>query len=59
MRELPKLKKKKVCKSCGKFFDESRILKHIIHGSCKDDYTKEETDMLRNPAEEGRKRKKY
>ena len=36
----------KVCKSCRKFFNESRILKHITHSSCENDYTKEEIDML-------------
>ena len=53
-----KQKINKVCKSCSKSFDESRILKHIIHSSCKNDYTKEEIDILRNLADERRKRKR-
>ena len=53
-----KQKISKVCKSCSKSFDESRILKHIIHSSCKNDYTKEEIDSLRNLADERRKRKR-
>ena len=44
--------KSKVCMSCGKIFHESRILKHITHGSCENDYTKEEIDMLRKLAYE-------
>ena len=49
--------KTKVCKSCSKNFDESRILKHITHGSCEDNYTKEELEMLRKLADERRIRK--
>ena len=48
----------KVCKSCKKVFDECRILKHITHGSCEDDYTNEEIEMLRKLADERRIRKK-
>ena len=47
----------KVCKSCQKFFNESRILKHITHSSCENDYTKEEIDKLRKLADERRKRR--
>jgi len=47
-----------VCKSCNKTFDKTRILKHIIHGSCVDNYTNEEIDLLRELADERRKRKK-
>ena len=47
-----------VCKSCNKIFDESRILKHIIHGSCVDNYTNEEIDLFRELSDERQKRKK-
>ena len=50
-------KKNEVCKSCGKIFNESRILMHITHGSCENDYKKEELDMLRKLADERRKRR--
>ena len=50
--------KTKVCKSCGKIFNESRILKHITHGSCENDYTKEEIDSFRKLAYERTKRRK-
>ena len=47
----------KTCKSCKKIFDESRILKHITHGSCEENYTNEEMDTLRNLSYERRKRR--
>ena len=47
----------KICKGCGKVFAVTKILKHISHTPCQEQYTKEEMKMLRKLADERKKKR--
>ena len=47
----------KICMGCGKVFAVTKILKHVSHTPCQEQYTNEEMKMLRKLADERKKLK--
>ena len=48
----------KNCKGCGGVFAITRILKHITHTSCEEQYAEEEMKSLKEMADERTKKRK-